>query len=244
VHIGKVISRYKYQPNIEANYPHTRRVKWLKHVPRTEFSKAALYEIGSALSFFCVKNHADEFIYAVTGEAVKPSAREVEKIARYTRALIMRWMIEKFKGDLLVIFIAHMFETLGYVVSIPKDSKNGSVDILIHSSKATKDKLGFVTPTIKVQVIAIENSTDNSIAPTLYEKIGPNESGLLVSLGTFTPQAKNFAREKSNLRLVDGQELVTMILQHYEQFDSQYKGLLPLRRVYVPEILEELQESL
>jgi restriction system protein len=35
---------------------------------------------------------------------------------------------------------------------------------------------------------------------------------------------------------------VDLILQHYEQFDSRYKGLLPLNRVYVPEALEEIEE--
>jgi hypothetical protein len=32
------------------------------------------------------------------------------------------------------------------------------------------------------------------------------------------------------------------ILQHYEQFDSRYKGMLPLKRVYVPETLQEIEE--
>src|SRR5436309_2557702 len=69
-------------------------------------------------------------------------------------------------------------------------------------------------------------------------KLGP----LLVALGIFTSQARVFARSKHNLRLIDGSELVDLILQHYERFDSRYKGLLPLKRVYVPEVLEEAQE--
>ena len=40
---------------------------------------------------------------------------------------------------------------------------------------------------------------------------------------------------KSNLRLIDGDALVDLILAHYEAFDSRYKGTLPLKRVYVPE---------
>lgn len=32
-------------------------------------------------------------------------------------------------------------------------------------------------------------------------------------------------------------KVVALIPQHYEQFDSRYKGLLPLKRVYVPEVL-------
>jgi hypothetical protein len=31
----------------------------------------------------------------------------------------------------------------------------------------------------------------------------------------------------SNLRLIDGNELVDLILAHYEQLDSSYKGMLP-----------------
>jgi restriction system protein len=71
----------------------------------------------------------------------------------------------------------------------------------------------------------------------LYGKVSPGEFGLLVTLGTFTNQAKNFARAKSNLRLVDGPELVDLILQEYKQFDSRYKALLPLKGAYVPQPL-------
>jgi restriction system protein len=73
----------------------------------------------------------------------------------------------------------------------------------------------------------------------LYGKVGEKEFGLLVTLGKFTNQAKNFAQSKSNLRLIDGDELLDLILVHYEQFDSSYKGLLPLKRVYIPQPLEE-----
>ena len=34
---------------------------------------------------------------------------------------------------------------------------------------------------------------------------------------------------------------VVFVFQHYDQFDSRYKGLLPLKRVYVPEPLEETE---
>ena len=64
----------------------------------------------------------------------------------------------------------------------------------------------------------------------------------MVTLGVYTNQAKNFARNKANLRLIDGSDLVDLILEHYETFDSRYKGLVPLKRVYVPESLEESEE--
>ena len=30
-----------------------------------------------------------------------------------------------------------------------------------------------------------------------------------------------------------------LTLEHYEQLDSRYKGLVPLKRVYIPEAIEE-----
>jgi restriction system protein len=77
----------------------------------------------------------------------------------------------------------------------------------------------------------------------LYGKVDNEEFGLLVTLGTFTNQAKNFARNKSNLRLIDGGELVDLIFEYYEHFDSKYKGLLPLKQVYVPEPIASSEEA-
>lgn len=87
-----------------------------------------------------------------------------------------------------------------------------------------------------------EGSIGDPAVSALYGKVGASEFGLLVTLGVFTTQAKNFARSKTNLRLIDGDELVQLVFQHYDKFDSRYKGLLPLRRVYVPEIIESGEE--
>lgn len=76
VHIGRVEGPYRYEPTGEKGYPHRRSVKWLKHVPRLDFTQGALYEIGSALSLFQVKNYADEFRGVLEGKA--PSLVQVD----------------------------------------------------------------------------------------------------------------------------------------------------------------------
>ncbi|MEQ8192147.1 MAG: restriction endonuclease, partial [Candidatus Eremiobacterota bacterium] len=108
------------------------------------------------------------------------------------------------------------------------------IDIIAH-----KDELGFEPPVIKVQVKSTDGSVGDPVVSSLYGKVDNGEYGLLVTLGTFTSQAKNFAKNKSNLRLIDGSELVELILNHYEQLDSRYKGLIPLKRVYIPELIED-----
>ena len=64
INIGIVESSYFYE-DTAALYSNRRKVKWLKHLPRTAFSQGALHEVGSALSFFQVKNYADEYLKAL-----------------------------------------------------------------------------------------------------------------------------------------------------------------------------------
>ncbi len=54
INIGIIEGEYEYVPSSD-EYVQQRKVKWLKHLPRTVFSQGALYEVGSALSFFIVK---------------------------------------------------------------------------------------------------------------------------------------------------------------------------------------------
>lgn len=62
--LGIVEGDYFYSDKAD-RYPQRRKVKWLKHLPRTASTQGALYEIGSALSLFMVKNYADEFLAAL-----------------------------------------------------------------------------------------------------------------------------------------------------------------------------------
>jgi len=64
-------------------------------------------------------------------------------------------------------------------------------------------------------------------------KVADTESGLFVTLGTYSAQAQNSARSQPRIRLIGGPELVSMILEHYEELLPKYKTLIPLRRLYV-----------
>ena len=61
INIGQVTGNYVFDEG-QPTYAQTRAVKWIKHIPRTAFSQGALYEIGSAMAFFTVKNYTDEFL--------------------------------------------------------------------------------------------------------------------------------------------------------------------------------------
>lgn len=241
VHIGRVTGTYHYQPTLEPAYPHQRPVVWLKAVPRTTFTQGALYEIGSAMSLFQVKNYVDEFRQVLEGNEAAPLVEEdetvglvAEEIEETTHDFIMKTLLQELKGHPFAQFVAHLLNTMGYQTRVADPGPDGGIDIIAH-----RDALGFEPPIIKVQVKSGQGSSGGPEVASLYGNIAPDEFGLFVTLGTFTPAARNFAAGKSNLRLIDGKSLVNLVLDHYQEFDSRYKGILPLKRIYVPESLVE-----
>lgn len=244
VHIGKITGAYEYNPIISPQYPHQRPVKWLASYPRTKFSQGALYEIGSAVTLFQVKNYADEFENVLEGksEAISPVEDEtipfvIEDIKQTTNDFIIKTLSQELKGHPFAEFVAHLLEKMGYHTRVSPPGPDRGIDIVAH-----KDVLGFEPPIIKVQVKSSDYNIGRPEVSQLFGSIGEKEFGLFVALGGFTNQAISFAVSKTNLRLIDGSDLIDLILSHYEKLDSRYKGILPLKQVYIPEALPEQEE--
>ena len=45
-------------------------------------------------------------------------------------------------------------------------------------------------------------------------------------------------RSRPKLRLIDGETLVEMVLRHYPALSPQYRALIPLKQIYVPDLPE------
>lgn len=241
VHIGRIQGPYAYDPSGESSYPQRRKVQWLKHVPRLDFSQGALYEIGSALSMFQVKTYAEEFRAALEGaaplataaaESDETVAAVAEEIEENTRDFILKRLSRDLKGLPLESFVVHLMQCMGYHARLTRKNEP-SVDVIAH-----KDQLGIEPPIIKIQVKSGGGTATDKDVSALYGKLSQGEYGLFITLGTFSPASRSFEQSKGNLRLIDGDEFVALILEHYERFDSQHKGFLPLRRVYVPQAVE------
>ena len=205
VHLGRVEGGYHYDPKTEPGYPNVRTVKWLRAVPRTRFSQGAFFEIGSAMSLFLVKTNAEEFLAALEGknapvtlvEQDQSVAAVAEDIEETTRDFVLKRLAQELKGHPFADFVAHLLNTMGYRTRVSSAGPDGGIDIVAH-----RDELGFEPPIIKVQVKSSEGSIGDPAVSSLYGKVGTNEFGLLVTLGTFTTQAAHFAKSKSNLRLI------------------------------------------
>lgn len=235
VHIGRVTTEYEHEPSASAEYPNQRPVKWLAHFPRTRFSQAALYEMGSAMSLFQIRNNSEEILIVLEGKEPEiPLAEEIadgviSDIEDQTRDFVLKQLEVNLKGLPLEEFVAHLLEKMGYRARLT-DPNEPSVDVIAH-----KDELGFEPPIIKVQVKSSSGKIGDKDVSALYGKVGSSECGLVVTLGEFTPDAVRFGNAKSNLRLIQGAELVDLIFNHYDDFDPKYKAIIPLKRVFVPQ---------
>ena len=148
-------------------------------------------------------------------------------------------------GKIVKVYGEHFFGKSGFFIK-DNNCRYGCFlqadDCVIFLLSAHKDELGFEPPLVKVQVKSSEGSIGNPQVAELYGNVSAQEFGLFVTLGNFTAQAFSFAKGKPNLRLIDGDELVRLVLSHYDRFDSAYKSLLPLRRVYIPDAVGDEEE--
>lgn len=160
IHLGKVEGPYRYDPKIAPKYFNVRDVRWLKALPRSHFTQGALYEIGSALSLFQIKNYADEFYAAMEGKAEPEPVKEDEsvpavvgEIEENTQAWVIGRLAQETKGHPFAHFVAHLLNVMGYRTRVSPEGPDGGVDIVAH-----KDELGFEPPIIKVQCKSSEGT--------------------------------------------------------------------------------------
>jgi len=245
VNIGRCKSEYIYIEDDEYMYPNHRLVDWLLHIPRDELPQAALNEIGSALTLFLVKSHADVFLSKIgiaTNGIEKLLTSETEdddtatdEVARKASETAQDFIIRIIKNQLnpfqFESFVAHVLECMGYSARVTEKSGDGGVDVIAH-----RDELGFEPPIIKVQCKQITSQSSEPDVSRLLGTLGDGEFALFVNLGSYSKPARILERNKSKLRLIDGEQLVELILEHYENLSPRYRTLIPMKQIYVPDL--------
>ena len=239
INIGIVESDY-FHDDAAAMYPNQRKVKWLRHLPRTAFSQGALYEVGSALSFFQVKNYSDEFLKALdcnfTGnnlesETDETVARTAEEIIESTKDFILKELSKRLKGYALEEFIADLLQAMGYRTTLSPHGGDNGVDIT-----AYKDEL---PPRIVVQVKSQDGDIKETTIQSLKGAMREGDYGVFITLSDYTKNAQKYLDNTPIIRGINGTELVDLILKYYDKLSEQYKRIIPLKMVYIPIAVEE-----
>lgn len=253
VNIGRFTGDVEHLDGAPDGYPNRRKVEWLAHRPRNDFSQSALNEIGSYLTVFLVKTHASEFLAKAGLEqaAIAPdethdekAEAEVEAPDDDTATVAVSRQAELTTGDFIIRrimngqtgyqfedLVAHLLECMGYTARVTSKSGDGGVDVIAHM-----DALGFQPPIVKVQCKRTTSQSGAPEANQLLGTLGDGEYGLFINLGSYSREARLLERSRAKLRLIDGEELVELILENYERLAPRYRSLIPLKMIHVPDL--------
>lgn len=259
IYVGIIKGAYQYLESLDDDdYKNRRTVEWItpNGIPRNNFTQTTLNELGAFISVFSIKAHTvkeilgsiniveskedvNEFSKDLNEDIDDKSDDEIttkvltETTKISTEDFIVRKLHQNLDGYQFEEFVAHLLECMGYVARITQKSGDGGVDIIAH-----KDILGFEPPIIKVQCKKVLTSNGLPEINQLLGTLGDDEYALFVNLGSYTTQARNKATNKSKLRLIDGKEIVNLIYRYYDSFSPQYRSLIPLRTIFIPDLGE------
>lgn len=248
INIGIITGAYYFDASAEA-HRHRRRVDWKRTgVSRTVFSEKARYEIGSLLTVFAVRKHADEFraVLDADSASVEEVTRIVEAVAvaksdeetadeprasrleRHTRDFVLERLHRGLSHLEFEEFTADLLRALGYQARVTPYTQDGGVDVIAH-----RDPLGVEPPLIKVQC---KHHTGSIGAPEVHQLIGTpgqGELSIFVTLGTYTRDAIAIERGRSGLRLLNGEDVVSLVLANYSALDNRWRARIPLTPMLV-----------
>ncbi|RBW56876.1 restriction endonuclease [Phaeobacter gallaeciensis] len=255
VNIGKFTGQVSYVEGDSDEYPNRQSVNWLGHFPRSDFSQSALNEIGSFLTMFRVKRFANEFLSKVdlavnasnqdgleanseaqdevTDDDTATVAAALQAEASASDFVIKRLMTE-LTGHQFEEFMAHILECMGYTARVTPKSADGGVDVIAHM-----DPLGFQPPIVKVQCKRTTSQTPRPDVDQLLGTLGDGEYGLFVNLGSYARGAVELERNRAKLRLINGEQFVELILEHYSSLSPRYRAMIPLKEIFVPDLQQD-----
>ncbi|MGI6218139.1 MAG: restriction endonuclease [Coriobacteriales bacterium] len=233
INLGVVESDYFYDQSTP-EYVQQRKVKWLKHLPRTDFSQGALYEVGSAMSFFSIKNYSEEYLSALD-RGFKKSAQHAEddtvgatadEIVESTKDFILKELSRQLKGYDLEEFVADLLNAMGYRTTLSPHGGDSGIDIT-----AYKDEL---PPRILVQVKSGSGDVKETTIQSLKGAMREGDYGLFVTLSSYTKNARKYLDNTPIIRGINGAELADLITKYYGQLSEKYRRMIPLKLVYIP----------
>jgi len=236
INIGIIESDYFYNDK-EPEYAQQRKVKWIKVLPRTSFSQGALYELGSAMTLFSIRNYADEFLAALDknfkakdiaideNEFIASSSEEIEES---TNDFILKELSKNYKGYDLERLILNLLEAMGYRAELSKRGGDRGVDIT-----AYKDEL---PPRIIVQVKSQDSNITENAIQSLKGAMREGDYGVFITLSSYTKNALRYLHETPIIRGIDGAGLSSLIRKYYDKLNNDHKRLIPLKMVYIPDL--------
>ena len=226
----------------DPEFPHTRQVNWLHEIDRDVLEASSKNTLGSTLTIFQINEIVKKDILQkaknpgsdTPQESLSESSDEsilkndvISKSFEYTKDII-----SKLNPDQMEELVAGLIRGMGLKTMITPKGKDRGKDII-----ASPDGLGLGDTKIFIEVKHRKGKMGADEIRRFSGGLRNPIKGLFVSTGGFTQEAK-YEAERSNIpiTLMDIDLLVDHIFKNYEKFDIETRLLVPLQKVYWPEI--------
>jgi restriction system protein len=244
-HLGTVLSDYEYAPALSDQQPNIRRVQWRGRVARDDLSVTARNSLGSIATLFLIPSEvALELEQGLGGTKpatvasvlIPPDESAEEQVSDLYRDVqgkgfeFIKDKVNLLDWEEMQELVAGLLRAMGYKTRISPSGSDRGKDIV-----ASPDGLGFEDPRIVVEVKHRSAAMGSQEIRSFLGGRHENDKGLYVSTGGFTRDARYEAeRARIPVTLMDLDDLVKSLLEHYEKMDTDMQRLIPLRKVYWP----------
>ena len=243
--LGTVTGDYEYRSDLVPDYSHVRKVDWEGRISRDVLSPSSRNTLGSTLTLFepgiTVLREIGETLGTQVARPNVPDVEEVQEAEEEWQAIrrdVLDRAHEFIKDRLLALspddmelLVAAVLRAMGYKARVTPKGPDRGRDVV-----ASPDGLGFQQPRIIAEVK--HRAREAMGAQQIRGFLGglrAGDRGLYVSTGGFSREARYEAdRASVPVTLVDLDELASLVVEHYERFDSDGRSLVPLIRVYWP----------
>jgi len=234
--VGEIQSDYEYNTKI-TNYHHVRRVKWLGEVSRDKLTVQTKNSLGAISTIFEIKDNAKREILEVLEGKEKVKDEITDEIEEETLKEDMVFKAHELIKDKIMDLdweqmqelVAGILRAMGYKTLVSNTGADRGKDI-----EASPDGLMLKEPRILVQV-KHRSSQMGTKEIRNFQAILRGRKGLYVSTGGFSTEAKYEAERSSDqLTLIDADRLIQLIIQNYDNFDTETRQLIPLTKIFWP----------
>lgn len=241
-HVGSVTGSYAYDDQDDALYSHRRSIAWEAKICRDLLSTQAKASLGSMLTLFQLNEDIANEFEALLDQPIKASSlpkhpeqdafamqQEFKNIESKSREFI-KDKICAISPDALEHLVAGLLRAMGFKTRVSPKGRDRGLDVL-----ASPDGFGLQNPIIKVQVKHTQSSIGAPELRNFISILRAQERGLYVSTGGFSREAR-FEGERATtpVTMIDIEELLDLIIEYYDQFDTPAQMLLPLTKTYWP----------
>jgi restriction system protein len=238
--VGTIEGDYDFSDDLVGDLSNVRRVKWDDEVSRDLLSVSSKNVLGAISTLFTLTGEAAEDVEnALAGtpgpESTDQTAQttEEEDLLKDIQARALEFVkdrVNRLDWDDAQELVAGLLRAMGYKTQISPSGPDRGKDIV-----ASPDGFGFESPRIVVEVKHQRQTMGSQDIRCFLGGRHKDDKGLYVSTGGFTKDARYEAERASiPIMLMDVNDLVAALVEHYEDMDADTKGLLRLTKVYWP----------